>query len=155
MISALISFFGGSVFRMIWGEVSAFITAKQEHAQELDRMRLQNDLDEAAHKRNLEAIKVQSDLGVKVIEVQRDADIDRIESGAWAGLVESTTKLTGIKFLDIWNGIIRPMLATLAILFVCAEIIDHGFALSDWDRELFAAILGIYLADRQLQKRGK
>lgn len=118
-------------------------------------MRLQGDLDAAAHARNMEALRVQNELGVKVIEVQRDADIDRIESDAWSGLVESTTKLTGIKLLDIWNGIIRPMLATLAIVFVCAEIIEHGFVLSDWDRELFAAILGIYVADRSLQHRGK
>lgn len=155
MISALISFFGGSVFRMIWGEISAFITAKQEHAQEIDRMRLQGELDAAQHARNMEAIKVQSDLGVKVIEVQRDADIDKIESGAWAGLVESTTKLTGIKFIDYWNQSVRPLLATLAILFVCFEIVEHGFVLTDWDRELFAAILGIYVADRSLQHRGK
>ena len=155
MISALISFFGGSAFRMIWGEVSAFITAKQEHAQEIDRMRLQGELDAARHARNMEAIKVQSDLGAKVIEVQRDADIDKLESGAWANLVDSTTKITGIAFIDIWNQSIRPLLATLAIAFVCFEIADHGFALSDWDRELFAAILGIYVADRSLQKRGK
>ena len=155
MISALISFLGGSAFRMIWGEVSAYLTARQEHAQELDRIKLQGEMDAAQHKRNLEAIKVQSDLGVKVIEVQRDADIDRIEAGAWAGVVESTTKMTGIRFIDIWNGCIRPLLATLAILVVVVQIAVNGFVLSDWDRELVAAILGIYLADRQLQKRGK
>lgn len=155
MISALISFLGGSAFRMIWGEVSAYLTAKQEHAQELDRIKLQGEMDAAQHKRNLEAIKVHSDLGVKVIEVQRDADIDRMEASAWAGVVESTTKMTGIRFIDVWNGCIRPLLATLAILVVVVQIAVNGFVLSDWDRELVAAILGIYLADRQLQKRGK
>jgi hypothetical protein len=155
MISALISFLGGSAFRMVFGEISAYFTKKQEHAQEIDRLKLQGELDAAQHARNLEAIRVQSDLGVKVIEVQRDADIDRIEAGAWEKVVDSTTKLTGIRIIDIWNGSIRPALATLAILFVCFEIVRHGFVLSDWNRELFAAILGIYLADRQLQKRGK
>lgn len=155
MISALISFLGGSAFRMIFGEVSAYFTKKQEHAQEVDRLKLQGELDAAQHARNQEAIKTQAALGIKVIEVQRDADIDRIEAGAWEKVADSTTKLTGIKVIDIWNGSIRPALATLAILFVCAEIVRHGFVLDDWDRELFAAILGIYLADRQLQKRGK
>ena len=155
MISAMISFFGGSVFRMIWGEVSAFITAKQEHAQELDRMRLQGELDAAEHARNMEAIKVQSELGVKVIEAQRDADIDRLEAGAWQSTVDAVGKLTGIRFIDIWNQSVRPLLATLAIAFVCFEIADHGFTLSDWDRELFGAILGIYVADRSLSNRGK
>jgi len=155
MISALVSFFGGSVFRMIWGEVSAFITAKQEHAQELDRMKLQGELDAAQHARNLEAIRVQNELGVKVIEVQRDADIDRIEAGAWERTVDVVGKLTGIAFIDIWNQSVRPLLATLAILFVCFEIIEHGMVLTDWDRELFGAILGIYVADRSLAHRGK
>lgn len=155
MISALISFFGGSVFRMIWGEVSAFITAKQEHAQELDRMRLQGELDEAEHKRNLESLKVQSDMGIKTIEVQRDADLDRIDASAWDKTVDSVGKLTGIAFIDYWNQSVRPLLATLAILFVCFEIMDHGWALTDWDRELFGAILGIYVADRSLSHRGK
>ena len=41
MFSALFSFLGGSVFRMIWGEVSSFIEKRQEHAQEIERMRLQ------------------------------------------------------------------------------------------------------------------
>jgi len=155
MISALISFFGGSIFRTIWGEVSAFITARQEHAQELDRMRLQGELDEAAHKRNLEALKVQSDMGIKVIEVQRDADLDRIDASAWDRTVDAVGKMTGIAFIDVWNQSVRPLLATLAILFVCFEIMDHGFTLTDWDRELFGAILGIYVADRSLAHRGK
>lgn len=155
MISALISFFGGSAFRMLWGEISSFITARQEHKHELERLRLQAEIDAAQHARNLEAIKLQHDLGVEVIEVQAEADAGRIETSAWAEVVGSTTRLTGIKFIDIWNGAIRPMLASLAILFVCLEIIDAGLKLSDWNRELFAAILGIYLADRQLQKRGK
>lgn len=155
MFSALISFLGGSVFRMIWGEVSHWLTATQEHAHEIERMRLQGDLDAAAHARNLEAIKVQADLGVKTIQVQAQADLDRIEAGAWDRLVDSTTKLTGISFIDVWNGVIRPLLATLAIFVVVAEIAQHGFVLSDWDRELVGAILGIYVADRSLAHRGK
>lgn len=155
MISALISFLGGSAFRMIWGEVSAYFSKKQEHAQELDRMRLESDLERERHARDCERLRLQSELGVKEVVVQRDADLSRIEGDAWRELVSSTAKLTGIKFLDIWNGVIRPLLATLAIAVVVAEIAKNGFALSDWDRELVAAILGIYLADRSLTKRGK
>jgi hypothetical protein len=47
------------------------------------------------------------------------------------------------------------MLATLAISVVIAEIVRNGFTLSEWDRELVGAILGIYVADRSLLKRGK
>lgn len=153
--SALISFFGGSAFRMIWGEVSHWLTEKQSHEFEIQRLTLQGQLDAAEHARNMESIKVQAELGVKTIQVQAQADLDRIEAGAWDKLVESTGRLTGITFIDIWNGVIRPLLATLAILVVVAEIVQNGFVLSEWDRELVGAILGIYVADRSLAHRGK
>ena len=155
MFSALFSFLGGTAFRMIWGELSSWLTARQEHKQELDRITLQEKVDAAAHLRNLESIRLQSELGVKTIQVQAEADLDKIENTAWAGLVDSTTRMTGIKFLDTWNGAIRPWLATVAMCFILFEIMENGWLLSDWDRELFGAILGIYVADRSLAKRGK
>lgn len=155
MFSALFSFLGGSAFRMIWGEVSSFFQKKQDHEFELDRLRLQGAMDAEQHERNMAAIKLQADLGVKVIEAQRDAAVTQLETDAWLAAVRDVGKQTGIKFLDIWNGSVRPLLATLAIAVVVAEIIRNGFALSDWDRELVAAILGIYVADRSLMKCGK
>jgi hypothetical protein len=155
MIGALLSFLGGNAFRLIFGEVVSFLNKKQDHELELERMQLQNKLDDDQHARNLEAIRVQNDLGVKVVQVQRDADLDRIDANAWAQAVGDVGRQTGIKFLDIWNGSVRPMLATLAILVVVAEIARNGFVLSDWDRELVGAILGIYVADRSLARRGK
>ena len=155
MISALFSFLGGSAFRMIFGEVSAWMTKKQDHAQEVERMRMQADLDAAQHARNLESIRVQADLGVKTIQVQAQAALNQVEADSWGQLVAGTARQTGIPFIDIWNGIIRPLLATLAILVVVGQIASNGFVLTEWDRDLVAAILGIYLADRQLSKRGK
>lgn len=155
MFSALFSFLGGSVFRMVWGELSAWFKAKQDHAYEIERMRLQGELDAAQHARNLEAIRVQSELGVKVIEAQREADIGRTEADAWLDAVRSVGRQTGIKFVDVWNGVIRPGLATIAIVAVVAEIVALGFLMTEWHKELFGAILGIYVADRSLAKRGK
>lgn len=154
-MSALISFLGGSAFRMVWGELSAWFKAKQEHAFEMQRMQLQGDLDASQHERNLAAIKLQADLGVKVIEAQRDADISRVETDAWLDSVRAVGRQTGIRIVDAWNGAIRPGLATIAIAAVIAEIIALGFLLTDWHKELFGAILGIYVADRSLAKRGK
>jgi hypothetical protein len=155
MLSALFSFLGGTAFRMIWGEVSAFITRRQEHAHEIERLRLQEELDAFQHARNLEAIRLQAELGVKVIEVERDAEIAMTEAGAWSRAVDQVGRLTGIFFVDVWNQSIRPLLATLAILVVVAEVAAMGFVLTDWTRDLVAAILGIYVADRSLAKRGK
>lgn len=153
--SSLISFLGGATFRMVWGEVSAYFTRKQEHTHELERMQKQEEIDAATHARNLESIRLQSDLKIKVIEVQRDADISRAETDAWATLVESTTKKTGYKIIDIWNMSIRPFLATFAIAIVGGDVIRSGFVLSVWVMDLVSSILGIYVADRSLSKRGK
>jgi hypothetical protein len=151
----ILSFLGGNAFRLIFGEVMAFINKRQDHALEIERMKMQGQLDAEQHARHQEAIRTQAELGVKVIQVQRDADLDRIDASAWAEAVASVGKQTGIKFLDIWNGSIRPLLATLAILVVVFEIMRNGFVLSDWDKELVGAILGIYVADRSLSRRGK
>lgn len=155
MFTALFSFLGGNAFRLIFGEVVAYLNKKQDHALETERMRLQAELDAQQHARNLESIRVQNDLGVRVIQVQRDADLERIETGAWSVAVADVGKQTGIRFLDYWNGSVRPLLATLAILLVVAGIVQNGFVLTDWDKELVGAILGIYVADRSLARRGK
>lgn len=155
MFSALFSFLGGSAFRMIWGEVSHYFKAKQDHEFELERIRLDGAMAAAAHDRNMAALKLQSDLGIKVIEAQRDAAVMQAETDAWLAAVKDVGKQTGIKFLDIWNGAVRPLLATLAIIVVVGEVIASGFVLSEWTRELVGAILGLYVADRSLTKRGK
>jgi len=154
-MSALISFLGGSAFRMIWGEVSSYFTRKQEHALEMERMKVQGDLEAAQHARNIESIRVQADLGVKTIQVQAEADLARTDAAAWADAVTAVGRSTGIKFLDIWNGSVRPLLATISIAVVLFEVMKNGFILSEWDKELVSAILGIYVADRSLGKRGK
>lgn len=155
MFTALLSFLGGNAFRLIFGEIASYFSKKQEAALEMDRLKLQGELDAAQHARNLEAIKVQAGLGIKTIQVQAEAVLDKIETEAWAQAVADVGKKTGIRFLDIWNGSIRPALATMAMLVVIFQVMRSGFVLDDWTRELVGAILGIYVADRHLSKRGK
>jgi hypothetical protein len=154
MMTSLISFLGGNAFRMIWGEVSHWLTAKQDHKMEMERMELQSAGDAAEHARNLESIKLQADLGVKTIQVQSDADIANIEAGAWGEVVESTTRTIGVAWVDAWNAIIRPGVATWSIaMLTFAEF--GAFVLSENAAMVCSAALGIYLADRTLMKRNK
>lgn len=155
MISALISFLGGSVFRMIWGEASAWLTKRQDHAQELDRIKLQAESDAAAHTRNLETIRTQAEAGVKVIQQQAVSASQGIESEAWLEAVEGTNKTIGIWFIDAWNGVIRPAVATWAVVMITIHYSNNGWVLDDNGWGLCGAALGIYLADRALFKRGK
>jgi len=154
MLTALFSFLGGSVFRMIWGEVSSWLTAKQDHQHEIERMRLQGELDAAQHARNLEAQRLQADLGVQVIEAQREADVSRIEADGWLSAVRATAITTGVKFIDAWNASIRPGAATWSmVMLTLGEF--AVITLSDNTLSVCSAALGIYLADRALIKRGK
>lgn len=154
MITSLISFFGGSIFRMLWGEVTSFLTAKQDHEFEIQRMTLQGQLDADTHARNLEAIKLQSELGVKTIQVQAEADLGKLDATAFGTAVELTGKPTGNWFADAWNGVIRPGLATVSIGLVCfSEFAIIHMSENAW--ALAGSALGIYIADRTLFKRGK
>lgn len=154
MFSALISFLGGSAFRMIWGELSSAWTKRQDHKHEVERMRVQAELDAAQHARNLEAIKIQADLGVKVIHVQAEADVSRIEAEGWLEAVRATGRQIGIAWVDAWNAVIRPGVATWAVAMLTFN--EFGvFMISENTASVCFAALGIYLADRTLAKRAK
>jgi hypothetical protein len=155
MISALISFFGGTLFRTIWGEISAWMTARQDHSHEIERMRLQGELDAAAHGRNMDAIKIQADLGVQTIRVQGETDLARADVDIFGKAVELTGRLTGFAVVDIWNGIIRPALATECMLLWSLHLYRHNWTLDEQGWALVGAALGIFVADRSLLKRGK
>lgn len=154
MISALVSFLGGSVFRMIWGELSHWLTAKQDHTFEVERMRLQAELEAAQHARNLESIRVQAELGIKTIQVQAEAAISEIEAQGWLETVKATAVQTGIRWVDAWNATIRPGVATWAVAVMTLSEFKV-ITLSEFAASVSSAALGIYLADRNLAKRGK
>jgi len=154
MISALFSFLGGSVFRMLWGEISSWLSKKQDHQHEVERMRLQAELDAGQHARNLEAIRVQAELGVKTIQVQAEAAISELETAGWLEAVKGTTKSVGVAWVDAWNATIRPGVATWAVLMMTLGELGL-MTLSENTLAITGAALGIYLADRNLMKRGK
>lgn len=153
-MSAILSFLGGSVFRMVWGEVSSFVTKRQDHKYELERLAQQERLDAATHERNLAGMRLQSDLGIKEIVVQREAHEAAGELDAWVNVVQATSKPSGVAWIDGWNQGIRPMVASVAIVAMFIEIWLLG-RLTEWHYQVFSAALGIYLADRTLAKRGK
>lgn len=155
MISALFSFLGGSVFRMVWGEVSSYLNKRQDHAHEVEMLRVQKDLDDARHARDLEQMRVANELGLKTIEVQKDAAIAAGELDAFTKAIEAAARPTGIKWVDAWNGSIRPSYATVALILWLVKVAAQGFTMDAFDAELLAVVAGFYFADRSLGKRGK
>ena len=155
MFAALLSFLGGSVFRMLFGEISSWMNKKQDHAHEMDRMRLQGELDNSQFLRNQDALRLQAELGVKLVQVKAEAVVDQIEADGWLAAVKGTTQTIGIWFIDAWNGVIRPFVATWAVIMVTLHFAQTGWVLDDNGWSICGAALGIYLADRSLFKRGK
>lgn len=155
MISALISFLGGSVFRMIWGEASAYINKRQDHQHETEMLRVQAELDQAKHASDLEQMRLANELGVKTIEVQKDAAIAQAEVDAFSRAIEAAARPSGIKWVDAWNGAIRPSYATVALALWLVKVAAQGFKMDAFDAELLAVVAGFYFADRSLGKRGK
>jgi hypothetical protein len=156
MLSAIFSFLGGSAFRMIWGEVSTWLTEKQNHQFEIERMRLQAELEAAQHARQQEAIRLQAELGVKVVQAQAEAAVDAIEAEGWLEAVKSTGRSVGVAWVDAWNAVIRPGGATWAIMMLSAN--EFGLLsqpLSEGTQAVCFAFLGLFVADRALGKKGK
>lgn len=156
-MSALFSFLGSSIFRLIFGELISAWNKAQEHKHEMARMEVQGQLEAAQHARNLEAIRLQADMGVKVIEAQTVARADELDGLTFLEGVKATTIQTGIKIVDAWNAVIRPGCATWAILMLTAEAFTwFGMKeLGAGTREVISAALGLFLADRSLARRGK
>lgn len=140
---------------MIFGEIISFLNKKQDHAQEVERMEIQARLDAAQHQRTQEAIRVQAELGVKTIQVQAEAAIGQIEAQGWLEAVKATAIKTGIAWVDAWNAVIRPGVATWSVVMLTLAEIGAIHALSDNVTAISSCALGIYLADRSLMKRGK
>lgn len=155
MFSALFSFLGGSAFRMLWGEIAAWVSSKQEHSHEIERMRLQAELDAAQHARNLEAQRLQAELGIKEIAVRSEADLALKDLDVWGKAIDNAGKATGFVLVDVWNGIIRPLVATIAVILWVLALNSQGWKMTEWDKEIVGVVFGFFFASRELAKRGK
>lgn len=158
-MSALLSFLGGSAFRMIWGELSSYFSKRQEHKLEVERMKLQGELDAKQHERNLASQRQQAELGYKTIAVQADADMARTETEAWRDAVARMQAPSGVQWVDAWNASIRPAFGTVALILFCYSEMRHmavnGWAVTAWGLDLIAVVVGFFFADRSLKRVGK
>ena len=161
MISAILSFLGGSAFRMIWGEVSAWINKKLEHQQEMERLQQQEAFSAAQHARNLEAVRLQAEMGIKTVQVQAQSALDQLDAQTFLEGVKATAVRTGVRWVDAWNAVIRPGVASWGVLMLTLEAfgwlaaVGGTATLTEGTSSVIYAALGLFLADRTLAKRGK
>jgi hypothetical protein len=155
MMSGLISFLGGSAFRMIWGEVASFIKAREDHKHELEMLNVQAQLEAAAFERNQSALKLQAELGIRTIQVQSEADLEKLAAIGFNNATAKAMKPIGVAWVDAFNAAIRPSAAAICLFLWVFELAVAGWVMGEWDQMLVATILGFFFADRGLAKRGK
>lgn len=167
MLTSIFSFLGGAVFRMIFGEIAAYFSKKQDHAQEMARMAFQAQADkdraeqqraavQEQHAMGIETIRVQSEANISQIAAQSGAQIAGLEAQGWSQAVQfAITSKTGIWLIDAWNGAIRPSAATIALVLWFIALQAQNFKMGEWDKELVGMILGFFFASREMNKRGK
>lgn len=155
IFSALLSFLGGSAFRMIWGEISSFLTKKQDHEHEVALLELQAELEDRTHDRELETLRLQSELGIRTIEAQREAAVDAEEARSFTEAMANAFRPTGNKFIDAWNGGIRPAFASVSLALIVLKLFTQGFKMDEWDMSLVGLVAGFFFADRSFAKRNK
>lgn len=151
-MGAIISFLGGGAFRAVWGEVSTWLNNKQTHTQEMERMKLQSDLDSARAGQQLAAMAAQSAAGIQTIREQSAAAMSVADADAFTAGIKAAAAPTGVKWVDAWNGAVRPAYATVALLIWIGLLCKEGFVASVWDLELMGSVAGFFFADRSLRR---
>lgn len=148
-MGGLLSFLGGTAFRWLFGEIFGFIKAKQEHAQELERMRLSLDQEAQRHKWQQEAIAAQAAAGVKVIEAQTEASARAMSDQMLLTTMQTMGTPSGIKWIDGFNALIRPELAQVSIILLVGNAIwPQHVILTGLVGEVVCAALGLFLGGR-------
>lgn len=153
IFSAILSFLGGATARALIGHVISWLEKKQAHAQEQDSLRLQAELDQGRHQRQKELIELQAGLNVTEIKLVGEQASDLEAAKAFTEAMKRANAPTGNRFIDAWNGGVRPATATLALGLWAAKFIQGGLVVTAWDESLIGSVIGFFFADRQLGKR--
>ena len=151
----ILEFLGGAAFRAITGQIISVWTKYQDHKHEKEMLQIQNQLEEARAERQIKQLELAHTLQIRVAEVQRDADVQREEAAAFKEAMSAAFKPTGNKFIDAWNGAIRPAFATMCLFLWFRILQANEWYPDDWDKDMMGVIAGFYFADRQMRKIGK
>ncbi len=164
-MAAILSFLGSAVFRWALEKVFGLVERKQDHAQELELRDQQERIDSAAHVRNLELMERQAALKVQMLQEQHRGAMDERDADAFIESIRGA-KPTGIRWVDAWNGAIRPAVASVA-LFAWLGVVFYfapsaiqgmgatektalGIMMIEFSLSLVGSVLGWYFGARSL-----
>lgn len=149
MFTGLFSFLGGTAFRWLFGEVIGIIKARQDHQQELERLRLSFDHDAQRHQWQQQAIAAHAAAGVQVIEAQAQASAGAAADAAFLAAAQQLGQPSGVRWVDGFNSLIRPELAQVSILLLVGHALwPDAVMLAGIVGEVVCAALGLFLGGR-------
>ncbi len=156
MIETLLGTLFGGLFRMA-PEVLKWLDRKDERAHELSMFDKQ-----------LEADKLKGDQQLAQINAQADANIGAAEIQAIIEATKAQATQTGIKWVDAFNSLIRPLLAMQWLILLWPAVIIAGFSLAVAhgadplvalkaafgvdEKAMAASVASFWLVDRSLRK---
>lgn len=148
-MTAILSFLGSAVFRWLLEKVFSIAERKQDHAQEMASIELQARVDAEQHRRNLEMLEIQSRLKLDLIKEETRGAFEAAEGAAFIESIKSA-RPTGIRWLDGWNGSIRPFVSTVCVLLWFMSLLNRNFALQEFDLALIGSVIGWHFGTRSL-----
>jgi hypothetical protein len=156
MIETLLGTLFGGLFRMA-PEVLKWLDRKDERSHELSMFDKQ-----------IEADKLKGDQALAQINAQADASIGAAEIQAIIEATKAQGVQTGIKWVDAFNAIIRPLLALQWLIVLWPAVVIAGFALAVQtgadplvalkaafgvdEKAMAASVASFWLVDRSLRK---
>lgn len=156
MIETLIGTLFGGIFRMA-PEVLKWMDRKDERKHELSMFDKQ-----------LEADKLKGDQAQQLAAIHANAAIGAAEIQAVIEATKAQAVQTGIKWVDAFNAIIRPLLALQWLIVLWPAVVVAGFALAVQtgtdplvalkaafgvdEKAMAASVASFWLVDRSLRK---
>lgn len=148
-MSALFSFLGSAAFRWLLGEVLGMVKAREERNAEIAMLQIQHNLDREREEWRRQSVREAAEQGVKLVEAQSVAAQSQASDAMMLEAIRQIGVPSGIKWLDAWNGGIRPFLATVSILVLVGSVLFPAHVvITGLFGEIVAGVLGLYVGGR-------
>lgn len=144
------SFLGGAAFRWLAGSFVSYFEKRQEHQQEIERLRLEQEQAKERNAWQREAAREAAAAGIELVRVKGAADERAADGAALLATIQGINEASGRPgFVGAWNASIRPGLATTSVFLLVAESVAPGaVTLSSTTREVICAALGVFVGER-------
>lgn len=159
MIETLLGTLFGGLFRLA-PEVLKWFDRKDERKHELAMFDKQLEADRQKGEQAQQLATIQADSAIGVAEIQAIIEATKAQSVQ-----------TGIKWVDAFNALIRPLLALQWLILLWPAIIVAGFAMAvaagtdplaalkaafgTDEKAMAASVASFWLVDRSLRKMGR